>query len=71
MAATRLLEVPGVVAIDADERGAELRIDAVNGGDEHLKLAIPVSPAEARELASNLLRWADALEPPRRVSAAD
>lgn len=68
MAATRLLEVPGVAAIDADEHRAELRI---NGCDEHLKLAIPVSPAEARELASNLLRWADAVEPPQRVPTAD
>ena len=68
MAATRLLEVPGVVAIEADEDGTDLHIDAANGAAEPLKLAIPLSPAEARELASNLLRWADRIEPPARLA---
>jgi hypothetical protein len=68
MAAKKLLEVPGIVAIEADEESTDLRIDAVNGSDAPLKLAIPMSPAEARELASNLLRWADALESPARLA---
>jgi hypothetical protein len=68
MAATKLLEVPGVVAIEADEDGTDLRINAVNGAAGPLKLAIAISPAEARELASNLQRWADALESPTRLA---
>ena len=71
MAANKLLEVPGVVAIEADDEGTDLRIDAVNGSDAPLKLAIPMSPAEARELASNLRRWADAVESPARLRRID
>jgi hypothetical protein len=64
MAATKLLEVPGVIAIEADENSTALRIEAVGDERKPLNLAIPLSPAEAREFASNLLRWADAIEPP-------
>jgi hypothetical protein len=71
MAAKKLLEVPGVVAIEADEDGTDLRIDAVNGAAEPLTLQIPISPAEARELASNLRRWADAVESPSRLARID
>jgi hypothetical protein len=71
MAAKKLLEVPGVVAIEADEDGTDLRIDAVNGAAEPLTLQIPISPAEARELASNLRRWADAVESPSRLGRID
>ena len=65
MPATKLLDVPGVVAIETDENGTGLCIEG--GGDDECKLEIPLSAAEARELASNLLRWADKVEPPARL----
>ena len=70
MGGRRLLDVPGVIAIEGDESGTALRIDASGNGNGHLQLSVPLSPAEVRELAANLARWADTVEPPRTAGRA-